>query len=120
MRAQWYTFTSPERRHPLTIVWVSDAELQFQWVRPNGAVQMIPASRPIPPDPLGVLVPDGMQRYLPYPLVKAARRYLDRQEHLQAQKVVLQSAMNRITDGQTRNEFHLQEAAGQFLRDRPE
>ncbi len=121
MKAQWYTYSGPNLalRRTLTVVWVPDAGLQFHWIRPNGAVQIIATGNLLPaPDIFGELVPDG-ERHLPYPLVKAARRYLDRQEHLQAQKVVLQSAMDRITGAETRNEFHLQEAAGQFLRDRP-
>ena len=90
-------------------LWVPDAGLLFQWPLPRGTVQVTePREFPPPHDQARVsLLGD---RTVPYPVIREARRYLERQEHIQALEATLQKAIDRVTDAAVRSEGRLQSA----------
>ncbi len=118
MKAQWFSYCSPDSGlpKPMSVVWVPEAQLQFQWVRPDGVVQMFPAPHPITPDGFSSLVFES-EGYLPAEMIQEANWYLASREHQREQAKILRYARNRITGAARGSESRLQHAANKFLRE---
>jgi len=94
------------RTHAL---WVPEAGLLFQWPLPRGHVQVAETTK-FPPPKEEARVAYLEDRTVPYTVIRKAREYLERQDHIHAKEAVIQQAMDRITDEAVRNEGRLQSA----------
>ena len=67
----------------------------FQWTLPEGVVQVTRRDS-FPPAGEGARVAHLGAQPVPYAVIREARQYLRRQEHVHAQEAVIQQAMNRL------------------------
>mgnify|MGYP001563986234 FL=1 len=121
MKAQWFSFCSPRSGFPIPmyVVWVPEEQVQFQWIHPPGAIQVVHTPHPVPPDAFGSLVP-VCEEECPHGLMRETRRYLKAQKHQRAEAISLQRARNRVTEAAKRNESQMQAIARIYLQDRPD
>lgn len=85
-------------------IWVPDAGLLFQREYPRGVWQVF-RKPTFAESTTAVFQGDTV---VPYRLITEAKKYLERQEHIQAQKDAVQTALDRLAQRTASNESRLQ------------